>query len=53
VHAAWLFDWGGTATGSSTSGLIFLFLPLYALVMGAAFYGLFRLVLAAVTALRS
>jgi len=53
VHAAWLFDWGGTATGSSTSGLIFLFLPLYALVIGAAFYGLFRLVLAAVTALRS
>lgn len=31
VHAAWLFDWGGTKTSSSTSGLIFIFLPVYSL----------------------
>jgi hypothetical protein len=34
-HCAWLFDWGGTASGSSTSGIAFLFLPVFALVPGA------------------
>ena len=34
VHLAWFFDWGGTATGSSTAGLIFIFLPAYALGLG-------------------
>jgi hypothetical protein len=34
-HMAWLFDWGGMATGSSTSALIFIFLPAYALIAGA------------------
>ena len=34
-HVAWLFDWDEMATGSSTSGMIFLFLPIYALVAGA------------------
>ena len=27
VHLAWFFDWWGTKTGSSTSGLIFIFIP--------------------------
>lgn len=39
-HTAWLFDWGGTATGSSTSGLIFLFLPIYSLITGGVGYGI-------------
>ncbi len=34
IHMAWLFDWGGTKTGSSTSGLIFIFIPIYSLVSG-------------------
>lgn len=29
-HIAWLFNWGSIATGSSTSGLIFIFIPIYA-----------------------
>ena len=33
-HLAWILDLGEVATGSSTSGVIFLFLPLYALVPG-------------------
>lgn len=33
-HLAWLFDWGGTRTGSSTSALAFSFIPLWALVLG-------------------
>ena len=36
AHAAWLFDWGGTATGSSTSGLMFVVLPVYASALGGA-----------------
>jgi len=28
-HAAWLNDWNQTASGSSTSGLMFLFLPIW------------------------
>lgn len=35
-HLAWLFDWGGTATAGSTSGLIFLVAPLVALVVALA-----------------
>ena len=35
THAAWVFDWGGTQTGSSTAGLIFLFSPVYSLLLGA------------------
>ena len=31
---AWLFDWGGTATGSSTSALAFIFVPIWATVIG-------------------
>lgn len=33
-HLAWLFDWGGTATGGSTSALMFVILPVVALVVG-------------------
>lgn len=29
-HLAWLFDWGAIATGSSTSALAFIFVPLAA-----------------------
>jgi hypothetical protein len=35
LHLAWHFDWGGTATGSSTAGLIFIFAPLYALILSS------------------
>jgi hypothetical protein len=34
-HLAWLFDWWGSKTGSSTAGLIFIFIPIYSLVSGA------------------
>jgi hypothetical protein len=33
-HVAWAFDIGKVATGSSTSGLLFLFLPPYACFFG-------------------
>jgi len=34
-HLAWMFDWGGTATGSSTSALAFIFVPLWAIGFAA------------------
>jgi len=34
-HLSWLFDWGGARTGSSTSALAFIFMPLWAFVFGA------------------
>ncbi len=40
AHAAWLYDWGGTATGSSTAGLMFIALPVYACVLGGGTFGL-------------
>jgi hypothetical protein len=43
AHAAWAFDWGRTATGSSTSALIFIFLPIYAVALGGLAFGLLRL----------
>lgn len=36
AHVAWMFDWRGTATGSSTAALLFVVLPLLALMAGAA-----------------
>ena len=33
---AWLFDWDGTATGSSTSGIAFIFIPFWSVVFGSA-----------------
>jgi len=44
AHAAWLFDWGGTATGSSSAGLMFVVLPVYACVLGGAAFGLVVLI---------
>lgn len=37
-HFAWYFDWQGTQTGSSSSGLIFIFLPVYAVILGGTGY---------------
>lgn len=34
THAVWVFDWGGTQTGSSTAGLLFLFSPIYSVLLG-------------------
>lgn len=34
-HLAWLFDWSGTATGSSTSALAFIFAPLWAFIVAS------------------
>ena len=34
AHMAWFFNWGSMTTGSSTSGLIFIFIPIYALIAG-------------------
>ncbi|MCG7990124.1 MAG: hypothetical protein ABW130_16145 [Candidatus Thiodiazotropha lotti] len=38
AHLAWLLDWGETRTGSSTAGLIFLFAPIWSLVLGGVGY---------------
>jgi hypothetical protein len=35
VHLAWQFDWGRMATASSTSGLIFIFAPVYSFGIAA------------------
>ena len=43
AHAAWAFNWGRTATGSSTSPLIFIFLPIYAIFLGGLAFGVLRL----------
>jgi PPE-repeat protein len=42
THAAWIFDWGGTQTGSSTSGLIFLFSPIYSILLGTVAWAVTR-----------
>lgn len=34
-HILWAFDIGKTATGSSTAALMFLFLPAWAVILGA------------------
>ncbi|MGQ0702500.1 MAG: hypothetical protein ACT4PM_05130 [Gemmatimonadales bacterium] len=36
LHLAWAFDIGDVQTGSSTAGLIFLFIPPFALASGLA-----------------
>lgn len=33
-HFAWFFDWGQIKTGDSTSALIFIWFPVYAVVLG-------------------
>lgn len=45
AHLAWHLDWGGTATGSSTAGLLFVVLPLLALAAGATAWAGARVVL--------
>jgi hypothetical protein len=40
VHLAWIFDWGATATGSSTSALLFVFLPVWTIALGLIVAGL-------------
>jgi hypothetical protein len=40
AHAAWFYDWGGVASGSSTAGLMFVVLPVYASVLGGTAFGL-------------
>jgi hypothetical protein len=40
AHAAWLYDWGSISTESSTAGLMFVILPIYASVLGGAAFGL-------------
>lgn len=40
AHAAWHLDLDDTASGSSTSGQMFVVLPVYACVLGGAAYGL-------------
>ena len=48
-HLAWLFDWGSTATGSSTSALAFIFVPfwviVFAAIIGLVAWGIGRVVL--------
>ena len=34
-HLAWMFDWQGTATGSSTSGIAYIFVPIWTLLVAA------------------
>ncbi|MEW5725884.1 MAG: hypothetical protein AB1896_22435 [Thermodesulfobacteriota bacterium] len=36
AHFAWIYNWAGTATGSSTSALMFVTLPVVALAVGGA-----------------
>ena len=48
-HLAWLFAWGSTATGSSTSALAFIFVPFWVIVfagiIGLVAWGVGRVVL--------
>jgi hypothetical protein len=39
AHAMWLHEGRSVAVGSSTSGLMFVTLPIYAIVLGAAAFG--------------
>ena len=40
VHIMWYFDIEGTATGSSTSSLIFAVLPVYCMILGVIGYAI-------------
>ncbi len=37
-HVTWFIDWQGTKTSSSTSALIFIWLPLYSILIGLVGY---------------
>lgn len=39
-HATWYVDWQGTRSGDSTSALIFIFFPVYAVILGYAGYSI-------------
>jgi hypothetical protein len=43
AHLAWVFDWHGTATGSSTAALIFVVLPVLAVLAGALAWAVVKL----------
>lgn len=43
MHAAWVFDWGGTRTGSFTAGLVFLFSPACAIILGTCAWAVAKL----------
>ena len=45
-HVAWNYDLGDFATGSSTSGLIFIFLPIHAAIAGVIVGAVYRPVVA-------
>jgi hypothetical protein len=44
AHGAWVFDWRGTATGSSTAALLFVVLPVLAVFAGALAWAVVKLV---------
>jgi hypothetical protein len=50
-HVAWAFDIAKTASGSSTSALLLLFLPPYAVVAGVVFAPVVRVIAAVATRL--
>jgi len=37
-HIAWFLDWEGTRTGGSTSALIFIWFPIYSVLIGSFGY---------------
>lgn len=43
AHLAWVFDWHGTATGSSTAALLFVVLPVLAVLAGVLAWGVVKL----------
>ena len=43
-HTAWYFDWYQIKTASSTSALIFIFLPVFSLIIGILGYTLGRVI---------
>ncbi|MDX1404649.1 MAG: hypothetical protein R3192_08925 [Woeseiaceae bacterium] len=45
AHAAWLYDWNEIKSGSSTAGLLFIMLPVFACGLGAAAFALQALLL--------
>lgn len=43
AHLAWVFDWRGTATGSSTAALLFVVLPVLAAFAGGLAWAVVKL----------
>jgi len=37
-HFAWYFDWNGTRSSGSTTSLVFVFAPIYAVILGVVGY---------------